>query len=375
MKPVARRTSAAVAVTATAGVSTLFVGVSPAYANPEACGPVGTVVGSGVCELVFTESGEFTPTAQMTQLEVLLVGAGGNGQSGIGSTGYAAGGGGEVRVVDISGATDPLTVTVPTPGVAGGVAGGGVNETVANGENGTVTEGTATGGASGNGNPGASVAGDPEVPAPSYGGGGGAGGAATGANGGAGVVVGSIAPGGSLFAGDDRCFGGGGAVEAAGNTGIPGCGGGSVTDGTWSEPVPNSGGGAAVLTDESSPFGAAGSVIFRWAAANVTLTFDVNGHGTAPDPQVLPAGTVPTEPADPTDSSYHFDGWFADEALTVPADFSAPITVSTTFYAKWSRTLPATGVDLGPVPFAAGITVLVGGLGLAVVARLKRREN
>ncbi|GMA32935.1 CocE/NonD family hydrolase [Litorihabitans aurantiacus] len=71
-------------------------------------------------------------------------------------------------------------------------------------------------------------------------------------------------------------------------------------------------------------------------AADVTLDFDLGGEGTAPvEPQVLPYGAVPTVPAEPTDDTLVFAGWFADEARTVPFDFTAPLTASATAYAAW----------------------------------------
>ena len=41
---------------------------------------------------------------------------------------------------------------------------------------------------------------------------------------------------------------------------------------------------------------------------------------------------------------YEFRGWYADEALTVPYDFSQPVTATLTLYAKWSAGKCATPV-------------------------------
>ncbi|MDQ2699133.1 MAG: hypothetical protein M3Y46_10095, partial [Actinomycetota bacterium] len=173
MKTVFRKTTTAVAAVATAGVSGLFMGAAPAAAATETCGEVGTLVAPGICELVFTSDGVFTRTPEMTKLEVLLVGAGGNsvgspyapeseGQPD-GSVGYASGGGGgEVRVVDFSSTSGPITVTVAQHAESGSETAAivGADEEVAlNGANGvgpsTGFEGDGSGGDSGNGNDGA----------------------------------------------------------------------------------------------------------------------------------------------------------------------------------------------------------------------------
>ncbi len=68
----------------------------------------------------------------------------------------------------------------------------------------------------------------------------------------------------------------------------------------------------------------------------LTVTFDTNGHGTAPDPQVLIPGMKATEPADPEADGYTFDGWFNDAMCIVPFDFDSEITTSVTLFAKWT---------------------------------------
>jgi uncharacterized repeat protein (TIGR02543 family) len=333
------------------------------------------------------------PTPQMTKLEVLLVGAGGSGSSqpADNTNGYAsAGGGGEVTITDFTGSASPLTGTVPAPGAAGSVTDG---TTVANAGNGLDGSLNGSGGASGNGNAGAIAALSP-APSVPYGGGGGAGGAAvfpttitTNANGGAGVEVDSIAPVGSLFAGDTTCYGGGGAAGVAGVPnvddvqGIPGCGGGAPRDTTATALTPpraNSGGGGGginVPQTATQVAGARGVAVIRWAAPDVTLTFDANGHGTTPEPQTLVAGSIPAEPAGPNVTGYRFDGWFSDPALSTPASFTAPVTTSSTFYAKWTAVLAPTGVDVGLAQPAAALSALVAGIGLVVLAARRRRRQ
>lgn len=375
MKLATRRTSVALAAFATAGISSVFLGTAPATAAAgDACGVEGTLVSPGVCEARFTGgTTTFTPRADMTQLEVLLVGAGGSGEANnaSGTSGYAAGGGGQVRIVDLSGTTTPITVAVPTPGTVGGVN-NGTAQTVANGLNGNVDDTTAlaTGGASGSGNPGTSVPGTP-----SYGGGGGAGGAAAGADGGAGVVVSTIAPAGSLFSGMTECFGGGAAVAVSGVTGVAGCGAGYSTSsgGSLVGPTANSGGGGGALTGSFSS-GASGLVVIRWNGT-ATLAFDTAGIGAGVASQAVPAGAAPTAPATPVASGFTFGGWYSDAALTTPADFSQPLLASTTFYARWNATLAAAGLSIDPIAVSlGGGLLLAGGLGFVALGRRRTRD-
>jgi uncharacterized repeat protein (TIGR02543 family) len=394
-RTVVRRTSVAIATVATAGISTLFVGAAPANAVAESCGATGHLIAPGVCEQTFTSGAvHFTPDDQMTQLEVLLVGAGGSGsiQPATNTNGYAsAGGGGAVTVTDFSGTTTALNGHVPTPGHPGTVTDGTTIATAPNGLNG---EANGHGGASGNGNAGATATIEGPTPVP-YGGGGGAGAAAaatptpgTNADGGQGVVVGNIVPVGSLFTGDGNCYGGGGAagvanVEGLANAqGVPGCGGGAPTSAAataLSAPIANSGGGGGGLNIPQTAkqvSGASGVVVIRWTAAtHVTLHFSANGHGTAPAPQTVDVGTVVTKPADPTATGYEFEGWYTTPSLKTPADFSAPLTFSRTYYAKWLPALAPTGLDVSPVAPAAAVGALVLGLGLFVAAQRRRRWN
>ncbi|TPW98432.1 InlB B-repeat-containing protein [Schumannella luteola] len=269
-----------------------------------------------------------------------------------------------------------------THDVVGSVDDGTVLETVNNGAD--AEYGHETGGASGSGNPGANGASTSATP---YGSGGGAGSGTTNhADGGAGATVSNIAPSGSLFTGDTRCFGGGGAVGVVGFTdvtdahGVPGCGGGGPADAaatTLTIPTANSGGGGGGLTipqPDEQRAGAAGVIIFRWTAAPITVSFDAQGHGTAPASQTLVAGTAPTAPAAPTADGYDFGGWYLDAALTTPADFSVAVSASTTFYAKWVPALAATGAELSPALVGTAVLALFAGAGALAVAR-RRRES
>ncbi len=376
MKLAVRRTTTAVAAVATAGASTLMFGVAPAgAADVDACGE-GTLIAPGVCEQSFTSgSATFTAPVTATQLELLLVGAGGSGmdqEEESNTNGYAsAGGGGEVTYVDFSGSADPVEITVGTPG--------GPTSTATDGSTSAEARNGFDGSTGSGGNSGGDVYSGADA---NVAGGAGAGGDADGEDGGAGVIVSDLVASvdGSLFAGDERCFGGGGAAGSDEIQGFPGCGAGGPVDAIGTglvAPVANSGGGGGGLaTPQPAELraGADGVVIARWNGATVALTFDVKGHGIAPTTQNVIAGTAPVKPADPTAAGFTFEGWFADDALTVPADFTAPLTASTTYYAKWTAALAATGStpDAATLPIALG--ALVAGAGLFAAASRRRRQ-
>ena len=68
-----------------------------------------------------------------------------------------------------------------------------------------------------------------------------------------------------------------------------------------------------------------------------TVTFDTNGHGTAPTQQKTTYGGKITEPAAPTAENYYFQGWFKESTCENIWDFASDIvTANITLYAKWS---------------------------------------
>ncbi len=374
-----RKSTAALAAIATAGVSSIFMGATPAFAATAACDGIGDVVGPGICELTFTSDGVFTPTANMTKLEVLLVGAGASGL-GESSRGYG-GGGGEVKIVDFSGTTTPLTMTVAATDVTGATngTGGSVDDSVNPAT--TVTNGGlpsfAAGGTSGSGQP-ANTSGGPTDAS----GGGGAGASPTVVeDGGPGIVVSAIAPAGSLFSTDGKCYGGGGAAGVPGTMGVAGCGGGGPADALGSaviHPLANSGGGGGGVGAAAAAdlYGSDGVIVVRWNAGPITLGFVTNGHGTTPAFQTFLAGNSGSKPTDPVADGFTFKGWYTSPDLTTLADFSQGIPSSTTYYAKWEATLAATGVTTPPAVIPLGLGALVFGMVLTVIGyRRKPRKN
>lgn len=73
-----------------------------------------------------------------------------------------------------------------------------------------------------------------------------------------------------------------------------------------------------------------------------TVTFDVNGHGTAPAPQTVDIGTKAMRPTDPAQTGWRFDGWYTDKDCTVAYDFDSVVTDNITLYAKWVKTVTVT---------------------------------
>lgn len=73
-----------------------------------------------------------------------------------------------------------------------------------------------------------------------------------------------------------------------------------------------------------------------------TVTFDVNGHGTAPDPQTVDIGTKAVKPTDPAQTGWRFDGWYTDKDCTAAYDFDKEVTKDITLYAKWVKTVTVT---------------------------------
>ena len=68
-----------------------------------------------------------------------------------------------------------------------------------------------------------------------------------------------------------------------------------------------------------------------------TVSFDANGHGTAPNAQIVASGQQATEPTPaPTATGYTFGGWYKESACTNKFDFNTAITERITLYAKWT---------------------------------------
>ena len=84
----------------------------------------------------------------------------------------------------------------------------------------------------------------------------------------------------------------------------------------------------------------------QWKINTFTVTFNANGHGTAPAAQTVEYNGKATKPADPTATGYTFGGWYKEAACTNAYDFTTPVTADITLYAKWTAiTFPIRFVD------------------------------
>ncbi len=68
-----------------------------------------------------------------------------------------------------------------------------------------------------------------------------------------------------------------------------------------------------------------------------TVTFNSNGHGTAPDTQTVTSGEKASYPEKPTADGYTFGGWYTEKECKTLYDFTSPVTGSITLYAKWTK--------------------------------------
>ncbi len=83
------------------------------------------------------------------------------------------------------------------------------------------------------------------------------------------------------------------------------------------------------------------TVYAKWVKKPI-VSFNKNGHGTAPASQTVELNGKATKPADPTAEGYVFRGWYTTAACTTEFDFNTPITADTTLYAKWNETYTVT---------------------------------
>ena len=67
-----------------------------------------------------------------------------------------------------------------------------------------------------------------------------------------------------------------------------------------------------------------------------TVTFNANGHGTAPAAQTVIQGNKATTPTAPKATGYTFGGWYKEANCTTAFDFNTAINANITLYAKWT---------------------------------------
>ncbi len=79
----------------------------------------------------------------------------------------------------------------------------------------------------------------------------------------------------------------------------------------------------------------------KWTpATEFTVTFDTQGHGTAPQPYTgIKSGALIQKPADPAAEGYLFAGWYREAACSTAWNFETDKVMSDiTLYAKWTQT-------------------------------------
>lgn len=68
-----------------------------------------------------------------------------------------------------------------------------------------------------------------------------------------------------------------------------------------------------------------------------SVTFDLQGHGSAIDEQDIASGSKATKPDDPSATGYDFGGWFKEAGCSNEWDFDEEtVTANTILYAKWT---------------------------------------
>ena len=87
---------------------------------------------------------------------------------------------------------------------------------------------------------------------------------------------------------------------------------------------------------ENTPIEGNVTLTAHWAPIVYTVQFDSDG-GSKVDSQQVAYGDTADEPADPTKSSYRFEGWLLNGVLF---DFDTPITDDITLKADWSYVAP-----------------------------------
>lgn len=100
-----------------------------------------------------------------------------------------------------------------------------------------------------------------------------------------------------------------------------------------------------------------------WEADKHNVTFDVQGHGIAPDPLLnVDYGSKITKPADPTEKGWQFMGWYKDPACTDAWNFDTDVIQGDTIlYAKWLKLYTVTFKSNGHGTAPKSQTVVEGG--------------
>jgi len=80
------------------------------------------------------------------------------------------------------------------------------------------------------------------------------------------------------------------------------------------------------------------TVYAKWTEKPVhTVIFNPNGGTIGESEGFAEDGQPVLQPADPVREGYTFDGWYEDEALSTPYDFSQPVYTDRELFAKWTK--------------------------------------
>lgn len=143
-----------------------------------------------------------------------------------------------------------------------------------------------------------------------------------------------------------------------------------VISGALTEPVAPTRAGYAFLgwkdasTGEDYAFGAeptSAHTVIRaaWRSVPSGVTFTVyKNNGEASATNNVTYNAAPSKPVTPERSGYLFIGWFSDEDLTVPYDFSKPLVRDTAVYAGWMLDIEELGNTVGTEMLLATVKVI-----------------
>jgi uncharacterized repeat protein (TIGR02543 family) len=359
------------------------------YAAPAACSPTSTAIGTDtILRFATTGTCTWTPPTNISNFQLLVVGAGGGGGSNLG------GGGGGGRVISQSNVTISQTATITVgAGGAGGV--GYFGDTTNHGKTGgrsAVISGSVNvvslGGSGGSGRMSATnLNSDGTAISSGYTGGGGAyenppahipvagtggagfiggrgsfnGGGGGGGAGGPGVARGdgslsNASSGGigvsSSITGTATYFGGGGGASWYGGpggwTGVGGLGGGGQGAngaGGGANGAANTGGGGGAGYVNAGGSGGTGIVIIRYGVpdGSSVLSFNANGGTGSKTAMFATTGNSVTVPDGTgfTNQGFEFNGWYTNATGTGGTAYAAADTITlssdTTLFARWTR--------------------------------------
>ena len=82
-------------------------------------------------------------------------------------------------------------------------------------------------------------------------------------------------------------------------------------------------------------------------AEGYNVTFNANGHGSAPEAQLIEMSARASEPTAPTAEGYTFGGWYKEAGCETPWNFASDgVTAATTLFAKWTAINYSISYDL-----------------------------